>query len=185
MSARAPGDVIQRCLERAKRAGADAADAVLVESDAFEARVRGEEIDFVTQARERTLGIRALVGGSGGFRSAITSTSDLSPEAADRMAAETVALARATAEDPDAGIPEEGFAGDRPDLALFDAADRGVRGRPTPASPTPRAPPRAPTSRASPTATRPGSSASTKRLSTRSSRSRLRARTDPCSATTG
>jgi PmbA protein len=122
----APDAVIGRALERAKRAGADAADAVLVESEALEARVRGDEIDFVTQAREHTLGIRALVGGAAGFRSAITSTSDLSPEAVDRMAEETVALARATAEDPDAGIPEEGFAEDLPDLALFDAADRSV-----------------------------------------------------------
>jgi PmbA protein len=122
----AAGDAIQRALAGTRRAGADSADAVLVESASLEARVRGEEIDFVTQARERSLGIRALVAGRRGLRSAVTSTSDLSPEAVDRMAQETVALARATAEDPDAGLPAEGFADDLPDLALFDEADRGV-----------------------------------------------------------
>ena len=67
---------VERALERARRAGADAADALLVESDSMEARVRGDEIDFVKQARERTLGIRALVRGPAGMRSALTSTSD-------------------------------------------------------------------------------------------------------------
>jgi PmbA protein len=42
------------------------------------------------------------------------------------MADETVALARETAPDPAAGLPEGGFATDDPDLALYDAADRGV-----------------------------------------------------------
>ena len=115
---------VERALSRARASGADAADAVLVESDAVEVRVRGEEIDFVKQSRERTLGIRALVRGAAGFRSAITSTSDLSPDAVDRMASEAAALGRATAEDPDAGIPEDGFASDRPELGLWDPADR-------------------------------------------------------------
>jgi PmbA protein len=119
-------EIVERALERAKRAGADAADVMLVESDAIEARVRAAEIDFVKQAREHTLGIRALVRGAGGLRSALTSTSDLGLEAVDRMAEETVALARATAEDPAAGLPEESFAHDLPDLALFDPRDRDV-----------------------------------------------------------
>jgi PmbA protein len=119
-------EIVERALERAKRAGADAADALLVESDTIEARVRGAEIDFVKQAREHTLGIRALVRGAGGLRSALTSTSDLGLGAVDRMAQETVALARATAEDPAAGLPEEDFAHDLPDLALFDPRDRDV-----------------------------------------------------------
>ena len=88
--------VIDLALESVARAGADAADCVLVESDSVEARVRDAEIDFVKQARERTLGIRALVGGDRGKSSAITSTSDLSEAAVTRMASETVALARAT-----------------------------------------------------------------------------------------
>ena len=126
-AAREPRGVIEQALGAARRAGADAADAVLLHSDSIEARVRGSEIDFVKQARERTLGIRALVRGHAGSRSAVTSTSDLSEEAVARMAFETVELARATAEDPAAGLPEDGFAGEPPDLALFDPADRGVR----------------------------------------------------------
>ncbi len=119
-------EAVERALARVKRAGADEADTLLAEGDSIETRVRGEEIDFVSQARERTLGIRALVQGSKGFRSAITSTSDLSPDAVDRMAEETVALARATAEDPSAGLPESGFAEDDPDLTLLDPRDRKV-----------------------------------------------------------
>ena len=117
---------VERALEAARRAGADAADCVLAQSDVVEARVRNTEIDFVKQAREHTLGIRALVRGAGGFRTALTSTSDLAPEAIDRMAGEAVALARATAEDPNAGILENGFATDSPDLSLFEPLDRDV-----------------------------------------------------------
>jgi len=119
-------DQVERALAQALRAGADSADALLVASDSSEARVRGEEIEFVTEAREHTLGIRALVGDHRGYRSAITSTSDLSDEAVDRMAAEAVALARATAVDPAAGLPDDGFASDEPELELCAAADRDV-----------------------------------------------------------
>ncbi len=126
MSAESPLDVVERAIDRARRAGASAVDAVCIESDHVEARVRATEIEFVTQARERTLGIRALVSGAHGIRSANTSTSDLSAAAIDRMADETVALARATAEDPVAGLPDGPFACEIADLALFDPADRKV-----------------------------------------------------------
>lgn len=120
------GAVVERALERAAKAGASQADGVLIVSDSHEARVRGDEIEYVKQAQERCLGIRVLVSGDGGLATAVTSTSDLSPEAVDRMADETVALARATAPDPIAGLPDEAFARDLPDLALADPADRDV-----------------------------------------------------------
>jgi PmbA protein len=66
------------------------------------------------------------VRADGGFRSATTSTSDLAPDAIDRLAAETAALARHTAPDPAAGLPEGGFAGELPDLALSDPADASL-----------------------------------------------------------
>jgi PmbA protein len=123
-----PLDVAQRALARARAAGADAADAVVVEGDSLEARVRGDDIDFVKQAHERKLGIRALVRGRTGTRTAVTSTSDFSQAAVDRLADDTVALARHTAEDPLAGLPEAGFADDwrALDLGLAPPEDREV-----------------------------------------------------------
>jgi len=118
--------VVAHALEAAKRSGASQADVLLVESDDREVRVRGDEIEFVKQAQERGLGIRTLVEGSGGLQTAIVSTSDLAPAAIDRMAEEAVALARATAPDPIAGIPEDGFATQIPDLELFDPSDQNV-----------------------------------------------------------
>jgi len=124
-----PEDALERvceALRQVRAAGADAADAAFVESASAEVRVRGDEIDFVKQARERTLGIRAFVRRPGGLSSAVTSTRDLAPGAVERLAADTVALARATAPDPCAGIPEAGFATGVADLALLAPADRDV-----------------------------------------------------------
>jgi PmbA protein len=119
-------DAVARALAGALGAGAHSADAAFAETESLEARVRGSEIDFVKQARERVLSIRAFVPGPGGLRTASTSTSDLAPGTIDHVAAEAVALARATAPDPAAGLPQDGFAADAPDLGLFAAEDRHV-----------------------------------------------------------
>jgi PmbA protein len=119
-------EIVERALTQARRAGAEAADAVLIEANSHQARVRDREIDFVKQAQERCLGIRALVQRAGGMSSAVTSTSDLAEATVDRMAHETVALARAIAPDPTAGLPEGGFASELPELDLFDPRDRSV-----------------------------------------------------------
>ncbi|NNL86355.1 MAG: hypothetical protein HKP27_11910 [Myxococcales bacterium] len=116
--------LVEQVIARCQRAGAKQADAVLVLSDAIEVRVRGAEIDFVKQSRERVLGIRALVGDGAGLRTAVTSTSDLSDGVALALADDTVELARATAPDPYAGIPKDGFAENPPELSLCDPADR-------------------------------------------------------------
>lgn len=126
MSQSTASEIIERAIRCARRAGADEVDAVFVDADEVEARVRGAEIDFVSQARGRTLGIRAMIRGPAGARSATTSTSDVAADAVDAMAVQTVALARATAEDQHAGLPDGGFADDSPDLELFDPQDRGI-----------------------------------------------------------
>lgn len=119
-------EAVELALHAVRRAGADQADALLVENDSVEVRVRGDEVDVVKQSRERVLGIRALVRDRDAFRSAVTSTSDLSAGAIERMAAEAAALGRATAADPAAGLPEGGFADDAPDLALLDPQDASL-----------------------------------------------------------
>ena len=118
--------LVARAIEGARAAGAAQADAVLVRSDSREVKVRGEEIEFVKQADERCLGIRTLVAQEAGLSTAVTSTCDLAEEAIDRMAVESVALAKATAPDPHAGLPEDGFAKDPPDLDLIDEGDRNA-----------------------------------------------------------
>ena len=118
-------ETANRALQRLSAAGATG-DVLLAESRSHEVRVRGEEIEFVKQARERALGIRALVTSKAGTRTASTSTSDLEDKAVDRMVDETLALARATAPDPTAGLPDGGFAEDLPDLELIVPDDRNV-----------------------------------------------------------
>jgi PmbA protein len=119
-------DPVRHAVEAAQQAGADAADAIQLVSDSREARVRGDEIDYVKQAREHALGLRAFVRGARGLATALVSTSDLSHAAIEGLAADAVALARATAQDPDAGLPSEGFARDWPELELLDPRDREV-----------------------------------------------------------
>jgi PmbA protein len=118
--------LVKDALARARRAGACAADAALVEADAREARVRGSEIDFVKQSRRRTFGLRAFVRAPAGLRVAVTSTTDLEASALARLVDDTVELAGATAPDPCAGIPDGGFATDAPDLDLLREEDRAV-----------------------------------------------------------
>ena len=105
-------DRVRHAVEAAKRAGADAADAIQLASESVEARVRGDEIDYVKQAREHALGLRAFVRGARGLATALVSTSDLSHAAIEGLAQDAVALARATTQDPDAGLPSDGFARD-------------------------------------------------------------------------
>jgi len=117
---------LRQALARAQRRGACAADAVLVDSESREARVRGDEIEFVTQERSRTLGLRAFVRAPGGLRVAIGSTTDLAASTLERLVDETVELAGATAPDPCAGLPDGGFATELPELGLIEPADRSV-----------------------------------------------------------
>jgi len=116
-------DAVQHALEHARKAGAYAADVGLTAGESFEARVRGTEIDFVKQSRERSLGVRVFYGGRGGLSSATTRTNDLTPGVIAGVAADAVALARATVPDPCAGLPDGGFANGSPDLALFEPRD--------------------------------------------------------------
>jgi PmbA protein len=112
-------DVAAQVLTAARAAGADAADTVVVESDGLEVGVRLGEPEKLRRARERRVGLRVLVGSS----TAIVSTADLSRAAIEEVAREACALARVTAPDEHAGLPDPSdLATALPDLELYDPA---------------------------------------------------------------
>lgn len=112
-------DVVHRLVRDARAAGADAADAVAGESDGLEVGVRMGEVEKLKRARERRAGLRVFVGQS----TAIVSTADLSAAGLASLASDACALARATAPDRFAGLPDrEDLATEQPDLDLYDAA---------------------------------------------------------------
>jgi PmbA protein len=111
-------DVAETLVTRARRAGADAADAVVGESDGLEAGIRLGEIEKLKRARERRAGLRVFVGGA----TAIASSGDFGSAGLDALVADAVALARVTAPDPFGGLPDAAdLATALPDLALYDA----------------------------------------------------------------
>lgn len=111
-------ELAEDVLRRARAAGADAADVVVVEGSNFSVRVRKGEVETLEQADTRALGLRVFVG----RRTALGKTSDFSAAALERQARETVEMARASSEDPAAGLPDDTPPPDDVDLDLFDPA---------------------------------------------------------------
>ncbi|MGI4831230.1 MAG: TldD/PmbA family protein, partial [Janthinobacterium lividum] len=96
----------EEAMARALRAGATDAEAVAYESDEFGVHVRLGEVEQLTEAGSRALGLRVFVDAEGGKRTATTSTSDLSEAGIARLVSSAVALAKITGVDPFAGLPE-------------------------------------------------------------------------------
>ena len=116
-------DLARDILAKAKVKGASDGDVVMVESDSFFVTVRMGEVEKISQAGEKRLGLRVFIGNS----SASASTSDISLESIDRLVDDTVQMARATAQDPYSGLPAaEQLAHEIPDLDLFDGEARSV-----------------------------------------------------------
>ena len=89
-------------LARARAHGATEADGFLIEEQHFSASVRLGQVDTVKHSREQRLSLRVFAGRA----SAAASTSDLSRASLERVVDEATALARVTAEDPHAGLPD-------------------------------------------------------------------------------
>ena len=110
-------------LAKARRTGATDADLILAESEAFSVQVRLGELDKVSQAQEKRLGLRVFFG----HRSAVTSTSDLSRASLEKLLDETCTLAQATAVDEHAGLPSpEECVKKIPDMDLWDPSIRSL-----------------------------------------------------------
>ena len=105
-----------RLVEAARRAGADAADAVAVRSMSLSGEVRDGEGEEAERSESDDIGLRVLVGG----RQAVVSTNDTKGDPA-ALAERAVAMARVAPEDRFAGLADRAaLARDIPDLDLID-----------------------------------------------------------------
>ena len=116
-------DLGRDILALAKNKGASAGDVVMAESDSFFVTVRMGEVEKISQAGEKRLGLRLFLGNS----SANASTSDISQKSIEKLVDDTVRMARVTAQDPQGGLPDQaGLATNLPQLDLLDDSARGV-----------------------------------------------------------
>ena len=115
-----PLDVLAAVIERAKAAGADAADAVLIGGTALSLSRRLGKPETLTRSESADLGLRVLIG----RRQAVVSSSDLSRPALDELAARAAAMAGAVPEDPFCGLADAGLlAAEVSELDLCDTAE--------------------------------------------------------------
>src|SRR5246127_2434678 len=106
-------------LDEAKRKGASAAEVLCVTAESLSAGVRMGEVEKLKSSRERRLGIRVFFGQS----SATASTAELERDGLKDFIAHSVQLARLTAADPWAGLPDPKLhPATLPDLELADEA---------------------------------------------------------------
>src|SRR5580700_8101095 len=110
-------DLLQDLLGRARRAGADAADAVLFEGTSLSHARRLGKTEKLERSESQDLGLRVLVG----KRQAIVSSSDRSPKMLAELVGRTLAMARAVPEDPFCGLADPAeIARDWPQLDMLD-----------------------------------------------------------------
>jgi PmbA protein len=115
-------DLATELLKTARGAGADAADVLVAEGTEFSVTVRKGEVETLTEAGSKALGVRVFVG----KRTASTHTSDFSWPTLRRLVEETVGMARVTGEDPAAGLPDETVPPEDVELELFDPSPEAL-----------------------------------------------------------
>ena len=109
--------VAQRALELSTRRGASDAEVEVSAAVGQSVGVRRGEVETVEYNRDKGMSITVYFGN----RRGMASTSDLSPDAVERTVDAACAIARHTAEDDAAGLPDADrlFRGEAPDLDLF------------------------------------------------------------------
>ena len=113
----------ERLVAAARKAGADAADAVAVRSMSQSVEVRDGAVEESERSESDDLGLRVFVG----ERQAVVSTNDVKGDGADALAQRAVAMARVAPKDAYAGLADASLlAKNFPDLDLIDPDLPGV-----------------------------------------------------------
>ncbi|QJU56676.1 TldD/PmbA family protein [Sphingomonas sp. AP4-R1] len=114
-------DRVAALVEAARRAGADAADAVYYRSESTQVQVRLGALEDVQRSDGEEIGLRVFVG----QRSASVSSSSLTDDAIAALVERAVAMAREAPEDPYAGLApaDRLLTGAAPEIDGDDGAD--------------------------------------------------------------
>jgi PmbA protein len=110
--------VLSDLIAAARRAGADAADALLVSSASLSVKRRMRQIEQLERSEGIDIGLRVFVG----QRQAIVASTDPDPRGFAALAERAVAMARVVPEDPYAGLPDRVATPPR-DLDMHDTAE--------------------------------------------------------------
>jgi PmbA protein len=115
--------LLESVVAAARRAGADAAEAVFADRAALSVTVRLGALEEVEREESGDLGLRVFIG----RRQATASASDVSADGRAKLVERVTAMARLAPEDPYAGLAsrERLAKGPGPDLALVDPAEPG------------------------------------------------------------
>src|SRR3954452_2752076 len=113
----------QQLVEAAKRAGADAADAVAVRQVSQGVEVRDGRVEESERSEGDDVGLRVLVG----QRQAVVSTNDISGDGISKLAERAVAMARVAPDDKYVGLAD-------PSLLAREFADLDLLDRTVPAT---------------------------------------------------
>jgi PmbA protein len=106
-------------LDAARRAGADAADALAVDGTSISIDVARGRLEHAERSEGVDIGLRVLIG----TRQAVVSSSDTKPETIAEMAARAVAMAREAPEDPTVGLADPAELARTWDADALDLAD--------------------------------------------------------------
>lgn len=111
-------NLLDALLAKAKAAGADSADAVMVDSASLSVAWRMGTLERLERAESADIGLRVFIG----KRQASVSSSDRSALALDTLVERAVAMARTVPEDPFCGLAEPGqlVTGALPELDTLD-----------------------------------------------------------------
>ena len=95
-------DLAEQILDIAKSAGADAADAMVVQGVSQTVSLRNGALEQAERSEGTEMGLRVMVG----QRQACVSAADLRPDTLRDMAARAVTMARLAPEDPTVGLAD-------------------------------------------------------------------------------
>ncbi|MDE4132323.1 TldD/PmbA family protein [Phaeobacter sp. QD34_3] len=114
-----PETLCHALIEAARKAGADAADAMAADGSSLSIEVREGKLEHAERSEGTDLGLRVFIG----QRQAQVSSSDSRPETIAAMAERAVAMAREAPEDPYAGLADKDQLAQSWDLAALDLVD--------------------------------------------------------------